>query len=71
MFDAAKLRSARRLFGFRVQAMDGDVGKVADVLYGPEPRRISRLVVATRGWPPGSKLAMPTEHIQGISRPNR
>jgi sporulation protein YlmC with PRC-barrel domain len=67
----SRLRSAKQLIGHRVQAIDGAIGHVADVLVDAEPRRVPRLVVATGKWPPSRQVTVPTEFVQGINGANR
>ncbi len=69
--DNSRLRSAKQLIGHCVQAIDGAIGHVADVLVDAGPRRVPRLVVATRKWLPGRKVTVPTKHVQGINGANR
>jgi uncharacterized protein YrrD len=69
--DGQRLRSARRLIGHRVQAVDGAVGRVGDVLVDAQPVSVPRIVVASRKWLPGRKVTVPTKHVQGINGANR
>jgi sporulation protein YlmC with PRC-barrel domain len=66
-----RLRSAKQLIGHRVQAIDGTIGRVADVLVDTEPRKVPRLVLASGKWLPGRKVTVSTEQVRGIIGANR
>jgi hypothetical protein len=57
--------------GYRIQACDGPVGQVADVLIDGESKTVPRLVVATSRWRPGRKVTVSTKHVQAISGTNK
>jgi hypothetical protein len=69
--DTRRLRRATRLIGFRLQASDGPVGRVADVLIDAESGVIPALVVSPGRWPAGAKLTVSTKHVLAISGVNR
>lgn len=50
------LRSFREVEGYRIQASDGEIGHVADVIFDDEDFAIRYLVVDTRNWLPGRKV---------------
>lgn len=49
--------------GYRVEALDGSIGKVADGSFGPDPRYI---VVDTGPWIFGKKVMLPAGVIQEV-----
>jgi len=69
--DDYRLRSAKQLIGHRVQAVDGAVGRIGDVLVDAQPVSVPRIVVATRKWLPGRKVTVLTKHVQGINGANQ
>jgi sporulation protein YlmC with PRC-barrel domain len=50
------LRSARELNGYTIQATDGEVGSVSDLLFDDEHWTVRYLVVDTGGWLPGREV---------------
>jgi len=50
------LRSIKKLFGYMIQAVDGDIGKVYDFYFDDETWDIRYLVVDTGKWLPGRKV---------------
>jgi sporulation protein YlmC with PRC-barrel domain len=69
--DNSRLRSAKQLIGHRVQAIDGAIGRVADVLVDTEARSVPQLAVAIMNWLPGRRVTVPAKHVQGINGANR
>lgn len=52
------LRSMREVGGYRVQAADGQIGHVEDLVVDDEVWRIRYVVVDTRNWLPGGKVIL-------------
>lgn len=50
------LRSIKELFGYNIQAKDGEIGKVHDFYFDDETWAIRYLVVDTGKWLPGRKV---------------
>jgi len=63
----SRLLSAEELKGYRVEARDGDVGRLEDYLVAEEAWDIRYLCVATRRWLPGRKLAAPSAWIRLVN----
>jgi uncharacterized protein YrrD len=65
------LRSMREVKGYSIRAVDGDIGHVEDFGIDLETRAVRLLVVDTRNWLPGRKVAIPprwAEQIDWIGR---
>ncbi len=67
--DRPQLRSAREVIGYHVQASDGDVGHVEDLLIDDTTWEIRFIVVDTRNWWPGKKVVLSPQSIANISWP--
>jgi hypothetical protein len=50
------LRSAAEVTGYSIQATDGEIGHVEDIILDDEDWMIRYLIVDTRNWLPGKKL---------------
>lgn len=57
------LRSAKKLSGYGIDAGDGEIGRVKDLILD-EDWRIRYLVVDTGKWLPGKKVLLSTDWIQ-------
>jgi hypothetical protein len=53
-----RLRSARDVIGFYIEALDGDIGHVEDLVLDLERWVIRYLVVDTRNWLPGRRVVV-------------
>jgi hypothetical protein len=62
------LRSVKSLVGYKIQAEDGDVGKVNEFLYDDETWTIRYLVVDTGSWLSGRKVLL--SPLDTISTPD-
>jgi sporulation protein YlmC with PRC-barrel domain len=62
----SKLHSAREVIGYDVEAEDGEVGKIDDLLLDDESWTVSYLVVETRGFRPGEKVLISPEWIDAV-----
>jgi hypothetical protein len=58
------LRSLKELTGYVVQATDGDVGEVHDLLFSDDSWILRYLVVDTRKWLPGRKVLIPPREME-------
>lgn len=66
-----RLQSARHLVGFYVQALDGDVGHVEDLIVDLEAWQVRYLEIDTRNWVPGRRVLVAPGWLHGIDRPRR
>jgi sporulation protein YlmC with PRC-barrel domain len=57
--DAVMLRSIKQLCGYRIQATDGDIGKVYEFYFDDEVWTIRYLVVYIGGWLSGRLILIP------------
>ncbi len=60
------LRSARTVMGYYLRASDGDLGHVDDFLVEDEAWHLGYLIVDTRNWWPGRKVAIATELVRTV-----
>ncbi len=60
-------RSASEVIGYRVQARDGEVGHVADVVISDRDWAVDALVVDTSNWPGGDNLVVSPYRISRFS----
>ena len=60
------LRSARELVGQSVEARDGHVGSIVDLLIEDGSWRIHHLVVDTTDWMPGGEVIIPPSAVERI-----
>jgi hypothetical protein len=65
------LQSVRDLAGYRIQAADGEAGRVADFLAQTDGWGIRYLVVETRKWLPGRKVLISPAWVTGMDGPER
>lgn len=61
------LRSARELEGYRVEASDGHMGHVSELLIMPEDWHIPYLILKTKDWLPGRKVIVPTTSFRRVN----
>jgi hypothetical protein len=61
------LRSTREAMGFRIQASDGDIGYLEDLIVNDETWDILYMVVDTREWIPGEKTLISPRWIEDAS----
>jgi len=61
------LRSTDTVSYYEIQAMDGEIGHVADFIIDDETWEIRYLVVDTRNWWPGKKVLVSPHWIERIS----
>jgi hypothetical protein len=65
------LRSMREVDGYRVGAMDGDIGHIADFVIDDKDWTIRYLVVDTRNWWPGKHVLMSPLWAERVSWEDR
>ena len=61
------LRSARVVKGYKVEAIDGTVGEIADFLIDGRTWVLREIVVESGHWYSGNEIRIPTEKISRIS----
>ncbi|MFT3781469.1 MAG: PRC-barrel domain-containing protein [Nibricoccus sp.] len=62
----SNLRSALDLEGYGIEALDGELGHVKELLISPDSWRIPYLVLATRNWWPGKTVVVPTHVFHNV-----
>jgi hypothetical protein len=61
------LRSANEVIGYYIEASDGDIGHVEDLLIEDEDWTIRYIVVDTRNWLPGRKVVVSPAWLERVS----
>lgn len=62
----AHLRSYREVKGYRIEAVDGEVGHVEDLIVTERDHAIQYMVVDTRNWLPGRKVLVAPWMIKDV-----
>jgi len=65
------LRSAHELCGYHVEAKDGPIGHVSDLIIGVNSWQVPHFVVDTHTWWPGQKVRLETRHIREVDFENK
>jgi hypothetical protein len=65
------LRSVNEVSGYRIQAMDDEIGHVEDFLADDRVWSIRYLVVDTRNWLPGRKVLVARDWLENVSWADR
>jgi hypothetical protein len=65
--DDHHLRSLREVEGYRIHAVDGDIGHLVDLIADDQDWRLRYMVIDTGHWLPGRKVLIPLEWAQRIS----
>lgn len=65
------LRSCREILGYAIQAEDGEIGHIEDLLLQTEDWAIYYLIVDTRNWLPGRHVLLSPAWIAELSWPDR
>lgn len=60
------LRSSDEVIGYSIEASDGAIGHVEDLLVDDETWSVADLVVDTRTWLPGKEVLVPPSAVKGI-----
>lgn len=61
------LRSMREVMGYRIHALDDDIGEVADFIIDTESWQVRYLVVDIRRWLPGPSVLLSPQWIRKVS----
>jgi len=61
------LRSTNEVGGYRIQAIDGEIGHIEDFIIDDETWAIRYLVINTRNWWPGKKVVIAPQWIERVS----
>ena len=67
--DDRHLRSAREVIGYYIEASDGDIGHVEDLLIDDVDWAIRLIVVDTRNWLPGRKVLVAPDWLVRVDWP--
>ena len=62
-----QLRSAQEVIGYHIQALDGEIGHVADFLVDDLLWTLNYIVVDTRNWLPGRRVVVPPQWADTVS----
>jgi protease I len=65
------LRSIKEIVGYGIQATDGKIGHVEDLIIDDSDWRVRYLVIDTRDWLPGKDVLLAVPWIQQVSWPDR
>ena len=68
---ASHLRSSSEVIGYGIEARDGTIGKVADLVVDDETWAITDVLVDSRPWLPGRLLLVSPEVIERIDWPEK
>lgn len=60
------LRSAREVIGYHVEATDGSLGHVEDLMIDDADWSLREIVIDTRNWWPGKHVRVPADALGGI-----
>lgn len=63
---AARLCSGCEMIGYGVEASDGPMGKVIDVVVDDEAWSLASIVIHTQAWLPARQLAVPAAAIEDV-----
>jgi hypothetical protein len=64
--DDPHLRSTREVIGYHIQATDGEIGHVEDLIASDEHWAIHYLVIDTRNWLPGRKVLVAPAWVEKV-----
>ncbi len=62
----ANLRSSREVIGYHIQAKDGEIGHVEDLLFCDRDWLVQHMLVDTRNWLPGRRYLMEVQWIEEV-----
>lgn len=65
------LRSTREVTGYRIHALDDEIGHVDDLILDTDHWAYRYLVVDTRNWLPGKKVLVPPTWVESIDFQDR
>lgn len=69
--EQSHLRSSAEVTGYRVQATDGEIGHIEDLVFDDQDWIVRYVEVDTRNWLPGKKVLVPTGRITQIDWHNQ
>jgi len=61
------LRSTQEVYGYHIQAADGEIGHVEDFIIDDETWAIRYLIINTQNWWPGKKVLVSPQWIERVS----
>lgn len=61
------LRSVREAIGYRIQASDGEIGHVDDLIVDDQGWVLRYVVIGTLNWLPGKKVLLAPEWVERVS----
>jgi sporulation protein YlmC with PRC-barrel domain len=65
--DDTHLRSALEVAGYEIEAIDGTVGRITDLVVDDEDWAIKELIVETGHWYAGKEIRIPVDQITSVS----
>lgn len=69
--ELGRLRSADEVIGYYIQAQDGEIGHVEDLLVDDQNWMVRYMIIDTRNWLPGRKVILSPNWAHEISWRNR
>jgi len=64
--DDNRLRSSQQVIGYRIHALDGEIGHVDDFLVDDETWAIRYLAIDTSNWLPGKRVLVPPQWLDRV-----
>lgn len=65
------LRSANEVIGYSIEATNGSIGHIADLLFDEDSWAVSHIVVDTRNWWPGKHVVISPKRFKTVSWADR
>jgi uncharacterized protein YrrD len=65
------LRSAQEVLGYRIQAIDAEIGHVEDFVVDDESWTLRYMAIDTRNWLPGRKVVISPDWIESVEWTDR
>ncbi|WP_052161828.1 PRC-barrel domain-containing protein [Hoeflea sp. BAL378] len=65
------LRSAREILGYGIEAADGKIGSVSDLILDPKDFRVALIAVDTGNWLPGRVVVLDPKWARSVSWTDR
>ncbi|HZM06238.1 MAG TPA: PRC-barrel domain-containing protein [Candidatus Saccharimonadales bacterium] len=62
-----RLRNTREVRGYNIQALDGEIGHIADFIIDDRTWAIRYLIVDTQNWWPGKEVLVSPQWVENIS----
>ena len=66
-----RLRSANEVIGYSIEAKDGPIGHIDDLLFDEDSWAVRHIVVDTRNWWPGKHVVISPQRFKTVSWPDR